>query len=549
MPHDYKAHFPFPDIRPEQHAAIEFALDAFLDKGKRFVILQMGTGCGKSAMAVAVAQYLASRLDKVVGMDGEEHTGAYVLTTQKILQEQYMNDFGAPRKNLMVTIKSSANYQCQFYKDQSCAESRRVISRLRKQLQGTDFLKTCQGNCCYSLDKQKFIESPLGVTNFSYFLAETMYAKKLGPRALLIIDECHNTENELGRFIEVTFSERFARDILKCKVPGLKDQEAVFNWIRTSYKSKLAKHIKELEKAIESKLDSESEGLHELTKQYEMLDKHICKVNRFITAYDASNWIMNTIRPNDGDRRRARKFEFKSIDVSKYSHDMLFQFGCRVLMMSATVIDKNIFCKSVGIDPTEAEFLSIPSPFPIENRLVHYVPAGSMSMKNIDTTLPVMVEVVKLLISQHPNEKGIIHAVNYKVAQYLHDHIKDERLLIHTTNTRDVVMQMHLTSKEPTILLSPSMMEGVDLADDASRFQILCKVPFPYLGDDLIRKRMERNKEWYTYQTVKSVIQAFGRSIRNETDHAISYIIDEDWGRFYQMNKKMFPEEFSNALT
>jgi ATP-dependent DNA helicase DinG len=172
-----------------------------------------------------------------------------------------------------------------------------------------------------------------------------------------------------------------------------------------------------------------------------------------------------------------------------------------------------------------------------------------MSMKNIDKTLPIMVEVVKLLISQHPDEKGIIHAVNYKVAQYLHYHIKDPRLLIHTTATRDVVMQMHLTSKDPTILLSPSMMEGVDLADEASRFQILCKVPFPYLGDDLIKKRMERNKEWYTYQTVKSVVQAFGRSIRNETDHAISYIIDEDWERFYRMNKKMFPAEFSNALT
>ena len=41
-------------------------------------------------------------------------------------------------------------------------------------------------------NKEKFIEAPLGVTNFSYFLAETMYAKTLEPRDLLVIDECHN---------------------------------------------------------------------------------------------------------------------------------------------------------------------------------------------------------------------------------------------------------------------------------------------------------------------------------------------------------------------
>jgi Rad3-related DNA helicase len=92
------------------------------------------------------------------------------------------------------------------------------------------------------------------------------------------------------------------------------------------------------------------------------------------------------------------------------------------------------------------------------------------------------------------------------------------------------------------------MMEGVDLADDASRFQILCKVPFPYLGDEVVKKRMSRDRSWYTYQTVKSIVQSMGRSIRNETDHAVSYILDADWERFYNMNKKMFPEEFTKAL-
>ena len=30
------------------------------------------------------------------------------------------------------------------------------------------------------------------------------------------------------------------------------------------------------------------------------------------------------------------------------------------------------------------------------------------------------------------------------------------------------------------------MAEGVDLKGDSSRFQIICKIPYPYLGDKLV---------------------------------------------------------------
>jgi Rad3-related DNA helicase len=76
----------------------------------------------------------------------------------------------------------------------------------------------------------------------------------------------------------------------------------------------------------------------------------------------------------------------------------------------------------------------------------------------------------------------------------------------------------------------------------------MCKVPFPYLGDAVIKKRMEKNRAWYTYQTVKSIIQAMGRSIRNDKDHAISYILDSDWDLFFRRNKGMFPSDFVNCI-
>ena len=92
------------------------------------------------------------------------------------------------------------------------------------------------------------------------------------------------------------------------------------------------------------------------------------------------------------------------------------------------------------------------------------------------------------------------------------------------------------------------MTEGIDLVDDLSRFQILCKVPFPYLGDQVSIKRKSIRKNWYEVQTVKSILQSVGRSIRNETDYAITYILDSSFERLYKNNKWMFPNDFQSCI-
>ena len=105
-----------------------------------------------------------------------------------------------------------------------------------------------------------------------------------------------------------------------------------------------------------------------------------------------------------------------------------------------------------------------------------------------------------------------------------------------------------MTVNSPTVLLSPSMQEGVDLKGDMSRFQILCKIPYPYLGDKLVRKRMNKWSWWYPLQTAKAIVQSVGRSIRTNDDEAITYILDADWERFYNKNKDIFPPDFKSCI-
>ena len=216
--------------------------------------------------------------------------------------------------------------------------------------------------------------------------------------------------------------------------------------------------------------------------------------------------------------------------------------------MSATILDRNALCQSLGIRPEEAAFISLPSPFPVENRPIMFFPIGSMAQRDIDKTLPLMVDAVKSILQEHRKEKGVIHCNSYRIVNYLKRNIRSKRLLTHDSDNRDEVLKKHMRSKQPTVLLSPSMAEGVDLKDDASRFQIICKVPYPYLGDKLVSKRMNKWDWWYPLQTAKTIVQSVGRSVRSESDHAVTYILDSKWKQFYGRNRQMFPEDFRKCL-
>lgn len=535
---DWVKHFPFKSPRPEQERAINFALDAYL-AGKKHVVLSCGTGVGKSAIGVTIARWLNENMPEDV--TSEYAPGAYFLTTQKILQEQYMRDFSKSMRQVM----SSSNYGCKFQRGQSCAEGQRMLKLVDDK--SSAFYRSCSFHCVYKEEKRKFIEAAESVTNFSYFMTETNYSGKLVPRSLLVIDEAHNADLELSKFVEIIISEKFATQVLGLAFPNVSTQKQAYRWIEETYLAKLKSYVYHQEKMIE-KLGMEdklkNDFIH-LTRQYEMLKGHKSKVERFMRIYSEDNWVFNLV---DAEGQSLRKFEFKPIDVSNYSEPMLFKSGRRSLMMSATILNFESHRQMLGLKEEETSFLEIPSPFPADNRPIFHFPIGNMSHDQIEKTLPKLAEAVKSILENHPNDKGVIHAHSYRIVNYIKKHVKSKRLLTHDSDNRDEVLKKHLRSKTPTVLVSPSMTEGIDLRDDSSRFQIICKVPYPYLGDKLVSKRMHKWKWWYPLQTAKVVVQSVGRSVRSETDHAVTYILDSNWGYFYSKNSGIFPADFRNCL-
>jgi Rad3-related DNA helicase len=382
-----------------------------------------------------------------------------------------------------------------------------------------------------------------------------MFGYSIKDRELLIIDECHTVESEVGKFIDIVFSEKFAIDFLSCKLPRIPKDETkidtiVFKWIKNTYFAALCKATNNLLIMMASSAENANvEALKLYGKRHDMLEKHITKINSFIKSYESNkqNWVLN-ISQIDNGKKSYRKFEFKTIHIAEYAKKHLYDHAKKVLMLSATVINKEIFCNSIGIKSTDVAYMFKQSPFPIENRPIHYFPVGKMSMKEINNTLPALKNAIEFILEQHKDEKGMIHCVSFKIANYIKNNIKNDRLLIHDDTNREKTLAQHVSSKEPTVLLSPSMMEGVDLSNDLSRFQIICKVPFPYLGDKVIRRRMELDSQWYNMQTIKSLVQAVGRSVRNNEDYAVTYILDQDWSFFFNKNKQIMPRDFVSAV-
>ena len=127
--------------------------------------------------------------------------------------------------------------------------------------------------------------------------------------------------------------------------------------------------------------------------------------------------------------------------------------------------------------------------------------------------------------------------------------IRNPRIVFNQdSSSRDEVFNRFKESREPLVLITPSAYEGVDFKGDACRWQVLCKVPYPDLGDPQVRKRMEQDREWYIWLTALRIVQTYGRGMRTPDDFCKTYILDSDFRGFYLQNRKLFPEWFQEAV-
>jgi ATP-dependent DNA helicase DinG len=169
----------------------------------------------------------------------------------------------------------------------------------------------------------------------------------------------------------------------------------------------------------------------------------------------------------------------------------------------------------------------------------------------MDASLDALAQAVDEIMTRHVGERGIIHTTSYQQARYIIGHVSEtNRTRLSTTegtSSRSALLRAHGSTDE-SVLISPSLYEGVDLKDDLSRFQVLVKVPYPDLSERRTRIKLERDRGWYEWQTALRLVQTYGRSVRSETDYAVTYVLDSNFTRFLSEYQDLFPKYFLNAV-
>jgi ATP-dependent DNA helicase DinG len=562
-------YFPFPSIREKQKKVLDM-IESAVNSGYRQIFLEAPTGFGKTPVAITLARYLGS---------------SHICTATKDLQTQYRRDFP-----FVVEVKGRSNFPCIVKEDMGLDEScnygpcikddaydcsyktrlidygvegqgtlheivkldsfaeRKYVEKLRSKPKLVDL---DWRPCHYYHQKWIGNQSTHTVYNYRYFLSDIFYAGATQKRKLLVLDEAHQLENEVGDFRSFTVRKNML-PFLKMQMPD-SNIDDIETWLDfcVKLKERLFEFTERAQGIIErsnQKVSQEPYTEKNLIDALE-LDKNLEGVISDMKA-NKDNWIVSGVQRDTTNQ--LQKVTLTPLDVSTYFNTILDK-GSVSLLMSATILSKDHLCKTTGLDPEKVKFLRIEdSDFPVKNRPIHLMNVAWLSAKTMNLSMPKIAQAVDNIMSIHRHEKGIIHTTSYSQLQFIRDNISKENAsrLIETASSldRSEVLKKHYESKNQTVLISPSLHLGVDLKDDLSRFQVIVKVPYPDLTDKKVAAKKDRDPKWYTWNTVLRLVQAYGRSIRSTDDHATTYVLDSSVSYLLKNTRDLMPRWFTEAI-
>jgi ATP-dependent DNA helicase DinG len=555
-------------MRDKQQKILE-EIEQAIKSGFKYIFLEAPAGFGKSPVAIALARYLGS---------------SHICTATKDLQAQYSRDFPFIRE-----VKGKSNFICiikdEMGLDETCNYGpclkddgydciyKTKLGDYKVQGEGTKYetveldhfaqkkyidkmksqSKIIQFDwkpCHYYHQKWIALKSSHTIYNYKYFLSDVFYSNNLQKRQLLVLDEAHTVESEVADFKSFTiFNEGITGFLPKLSIP-YKNEYDIETWITfgTELREKLLIFIDKASTILEKNIDqypfTEKNLIDAITKE-----KNLTTVIEDIRN-NKDNWIVTNVEK--AANNQLRKVLVTPIDVSSYFKDILDK-GSISLFMSATILSKDYLCKIGGIKSDRVKFIRVQeSNFPLKNRPIYLMNVAWLNAKTMNQSLPAIANAVNNIMTTHKNEKGIIHTTSYSQLRFIKENISKENAirLIETGSKfdRNEMLEKHYNSSKPTVLISPSLYLGVDLKDNLSRFQIIVKVPYADLTDRKISVMKQRDPNWYTWNAILKLIQAYGRSIRSKEDFANTYILDSSITFLLKQAKEMSPKWFSDAI-
>lgn len=504
----------------------------------KYILCEVPVGGGKSPLALTMSGWFS----KTFG-------DAYILTPQKILQKQYEDSFKA---ELLHSLYGKSNYKC-APKSTNCEV-------------GSDIKPRCE-QCPHKSAFNRVMYSPNVVLNYTLGLLLFKYVaddKIIRPRKLIVFDEAHTLETHLTEFNAISVSEFRCKQIGGIAFRQFTTMRSAYDWMNEKYVPALTNKISKLHPVVSEILEQCAEDgrgpnrdeqnqlslLKELQNHKDMILEQIVMVP-FEQVYE------DYVLVNEGKTL----FKFKELYGKRNFRQFVEPMGERFLFMSSTILDRKAFCEDLGLDPEQAAFISLESEFDLDNRPIFYMPTTKMSFgwdkpdrkKETDEMLH---KIVELCNKMHPEESGVIHAGSFQISKWLVENLQNKvphTIMHHNPGSgfkRDAIIdEFQELDGVPKLLISPSVTEGLDLKDDKGRFAIFAKVPFPYMGDAWVKKRMDLSDSWYKRQALINMIQGGGRVVRSMNDWGHVYILDSSFGYLLNSTTKMLPKWWRESIT
>lgn len=541
------------DMKPrkQQLNAIEFTKQA-INNEKKFILLDLPPGGGKSYFGIPMfSNWYKNNIDPNAKFD--------ILTNSKMLQEQYIKDFP-----YIKNLKGKSNYWCE--KNNTDCEKGEEICKASK---------TSCNSCPYKRACLEWTESDISITNFhmfdtlSIFVPERLRNRKAG---VLIVDEAHDFENVFCDYLSCKIN---ARIIKKCgfsdkevreiddKLARMRDIEHYSSFISNYLLNRLESLIGQFKFKLSSNKTSEKKK-KEISGFSKNASSMLSKLKNFIEEYTSEpkkddknanenevenpkdNWVLDINKNPKEALYSGIELIAQPVWSNKYLKKYVWDHYDHVIFMSGTFLDKDLIVYLNEFDKNLTEYKQFDSVFPIKRRPIYYIKAGKMTYKEKVKTFQEQKKWVKKILNKNKNRKGLIHTNTYEVSDWFKMQIREPRFLFHTSIDKDEMLRLHKNSDDPTIMVSPSMISGVDLKDDLSRFQIISKIPYPNISSNKVKQRQKTNTNWYNWKTVIDVIQAYGRSIRSVDDWAETYILDSSFSNI--LVNPMLPRYISDAV-
>lgn len=385
----------------------------------------------------------------------------------------------------LATLPKRSSFQCTDFPTSSCE----VVNRSRT--------KHCR-NCQYNVCRGAFNRAPRYVANYYTYLAHKNW------RQTLIADEAHNL------------------------LQMLTDDAGAKLW---HHQYKYPNDIYTL-----------ADLLQWIEKDARRQDPRLAKVYQWIHRERDRLLVERTWLPYRGHQReciRIRPIDARSLPPLLWNPHKVR----KIVLMSATISTQDI--KDLGLDDKRVRYIEADSPIPAANRLIKYEPTAKISYHTMDAAIPMIADKLRMLLARHP-DRGVIH-VTYQMARQLRAHLKDDRLIWHSQETKAAQYAAFRRGEPGKVLVACGMTEGIDLPADLGRWQAICKIPYLSLGDAAVRHKMQFEPTWYQWSAVRGIIQASGRICRTPNDYGITYILDKSWEYLYRNNPLLFPTWWRTA--